>query len=47
MADTFISAQEAAWWSGLSTGALAKRRYLKKAPRLDLHLVERRRVPGR
>jgi len=32
MADTFISAQEAARRTGLSTGALAKRRYLKKAP---------------
>ncbi|HYH09055.1 MAG TPA: hypothetical protein VEK11_18525 [Thermoanaerobaculia bacterium] len=29
MADTFISAQEAARRTGLSTGALAKRRYLK------------------
>lgn len=32
MADTFISAQEAARRMGFSTGALAKRRYLKKAP---------------
>ena len=31
MADTFISAQEAARRTGLSTGALAKRRCLKKA----------------
>ena len=44
MADTYISAQEAARRTGLSTGALAKRRYLKKAPqRLDLH---RRYAPG-
>lgn len=32
MADTYISAQETARRTGLSTGALAKRRYLKKAP---------------
>lgn len=32
MADTHISAQETARRTGLSTGALAKRRYLKKAP---------------
>ena len=32
MAATYISAQETARRTGLTTGALAKRRYLKKAP---------------
>lgn len=32
MAETFISAHEAARRTGLSVAALAKRRYLKKAP---------------
>ena len=32
MADSYLSAQETARRTGLTTGALAKRRYLKKAP---------------
>jgi hypothetical protein len=32
MAHAYLSAQETARRTGLSTGALAKRRYLKKAP---------------
>lgn len=32
MAEAFISAHETARRTGLSVGALAKRRYLKKAP---------------
>ena len=32
MADTYLSTQETARRTGLTTGALAKRRYLKKAP---------------
>lgn len=41
MADTFISAHEAARRTRLSTGALAKRRYLKEGQqRLGPKLVE-------